>query len=316
MHFAAGRREFWIRKAAMQNRLRMLMGATALLYAGPLLAGFGGFGWAIVPVFAAIFLLWLVILRPHQWPRHAADWGRPEAWSTLITQAAVQTLLVAMLFGIGRGLGGALATLPQVPLLLPVAISVLSIPLARLIWNPWKDRDIDRFLDDAIARVNASPAADGNLGLATARRLIVPLADLDDAVTDTIVAQHLLAMSPHAPDAVIRKALLERQHSGEASRGETIALILHATDGALIETVGGDGPTLALAVLPHEPEMIALFARRLTTALTDDPDLWGQCPSVDQLAELVVTMNNTDAEGPLRDLIAATNRAQPSDGLA
>ena len=62
--------------------------------------------------------------------------------------------------------------------------------------------------------------------------------------------------------------------------------------------------------------MIALFARRLTTALTDDPDLWGQCPSVDHLAELVVTLNNTDAEGPLRDLISATNRAQPSDGLA
>ena len=300
----------------MQNRLRMLMGATALLYLGPLAAGLGGFGWAVVPIFAAIFLLWLFILRPQHWPRAAADWVRPEAVITLITQAAVQTLLVAILFGIGRGIGGVMATLPRFPLMLPVAISFLSIPLARLIWDPWKDRDIDRFLDDAIAKVSTSPAPNGDAGLAMARRLIAPLADLADHSSETTVAQHLLAMSSHAPDADIRKALLERQHSGQASRAETIALILHATDGQLIDSVGGDGPTLTLAVLPHEPEMIALFARRLTAALKDDPELWGQCPSVDHLAELVVTLNNTDAEGPLRDLISATNRAQPSDGLA
>ena len=300
----------------MQNRLRMLMGATALLYIGPLTAGLGGFGWAVVPVFAAIFLLWLFILRPHQWPRHAADWARSEAWITLITQTAVQTLLVAVLFGIGRGIGGTLGTLPHFPLMLPIAVSFLSIALARLIWNPWKDRDIDRFLGDAIARVNASPDTNGNTGLAVARNLVAQLADLDDDVTDTVVAQHLLAMSSHAPDADIRKALLERQHSGDANRAETIALVLHATDGALIEEVGGDGPTLALAVLPHDADMIALFARRLTAALNDDPDLWGQCPSVENLAELVVALNNTDAEGPLRDLITATNRAQPADGLA
>ena len=300
----------------MQNRLRLLMAATALLYFGPLTAGLGGFGWAVVPVFTAIFLLWLVILRPQQWPRLAADWARPAAWITLITQAAVQILLVAILFGIGRGMGGVLGSLPQFSLLLPIAISFLSIPLARLIWNPWKDRDIDRFLEDAIARVNAAPAANGEPDLAMARSLIAPLADLPDDVTATVVAQHLLAMASHAPDRDIRKALLKRQHSGDASRAETIALVLHATDGALIESVGGDGPTLALAVLSNDPEIIALFARRLTAALTEDPDLWGQCPSVDHLADLVVTLNNTDAEGPLRDLITATNAAQPAGGLA
>ena len=221
-----------------------------------------------------------------------------------------------MLFGVGRGIGGVLATLPSFPLMLPVAVSFLSIPLARLIWNPWKDRDIDRFLGDAIARVNAAPTADGESRLALAHSLIAPLADLPDDVTSTVVAQHLLAMSSHAPDADIRQALLQRQHSGDASRAETIALVLHATDAALIASVGGDGPTLALAVLPDDPDILAQFARRLAAALTVDPDLWGQCPGVDRLAELVVTLNDTEAEGPLRDLIAATNRAQPADGLA
>ncbi len=300
----------------MQTRLRLLMAATAFLYFGPLAAGLGGFGWAVVPVFAAIFLLWSFILRPQQWPRHAADWALPQAWITLITQAAVQTVLVAMLFGIGRGIGGVFASLPVFPLMLPIAISFLSIPLARLIWNPWKYRDIDRFLDNAIARVNASPAKKSGSDMAKARQLIAALADLPDDMTDSDVARHLLAMASHAPDADIRKALLERQHAGDASPAQTTALVLHATDGALVESVGGDGPTLALAVLPREPAVMALFARRLTAALTQDPDLWGQCPSVDLLAELVVALNNTDAEGPLRDLITATNRAQPTGGLA
>jgi len=300
----------------MQNRLRLLMGATALLYIGLLTAGLGGFGWAVVPVFTAIFMLWLFILRPQQWPRHAADWARPAAWITLITQAAVQILLVAILFGIGRGIGGVLGTLPHFPLMLPIAISFLSIPLARLIWNPWKDRDIDRFLEDAIARVNTVPAAKGESDLTMVHSLIAKLADLPDDVSAMVVAKHLMAISSHAPDGDVRKALLQRQHSGDASRAETIALVLHATDGALIEAVGGDGPTLALAVLPNDPDIIALFARRLTVALTEDPDLWGQCPSVDHLADLVVTLNNTDAEGPLRELITATNAAQPAGGLA
>jgi hypothetical protein len=48
----------------MHNKLRLLMGTTALLYLGPLLAGLRGFGWPVVPVFAAIFVLWLIVLRP------------------------------------------------------------------------------------------------------------------------------------------------------------------------------------------------------------------------------------------------------------
>jgi hypothetical protein len=95
-----------------------------------------------------------------------------------------------------------------------------------------------------------------------------------------------------------------------------VALILHATDAGLIADVPGDGPTLALSLLPDAPELIAVFARRLTAALNQNPDLWGKCPSVDYLADLVARYDNTDAEAPLRDLITATNRAQPADGLA
>jgi hypothetical protein len=300
----------------MQNRLRMLMGATALLYAGPFVAGLGGFGWAVAPVFAAIFLLWLFILHPQQWPSKPADWARPEALISLLTQGLVQLLLVALLFGVGRGIGGVLATLPPFSVVLPLSISFLSIPFARMIWDPRHDRDIDRFLDHAIALVDAHPGAPDVAGLDMARSLIAALAELPDDADETLVAQHLLALATHTGPDHIRKALLERQHSGAASHAETIALILHATDGRLIESVGGDGPTLALAVLPRDPALIALFASRLTAALNVDADLWGQCPSVDLLEDLVLSLEKTAAEMPLRNLIEATNRAQPADGLA
>ena len=52
-------------------------------------------------------------------------------------RAAVQLLLVVALFAVGRGIGGILGAMTGFPTLLPVAISFLSIPLARMIWDPW-----------------------------------------------------------------------------------------------------------------------------------------------------------------------------------
>ncbi len=300
----------------MQNRLRLLMGVTALLYVGPLMAGLGGYGWSVVPLFAAIFLLWLFIQRPHHWPQTPSDWTRPMMLMSLLTQALVQLLLVAVLFGVGRGIGGVLGTLPMFSVVLPLSISFLSIPLARLISDPRKGEQVDRFLDEAMDRVHAPTVAQTHSGLDLARRLTAPLADLPDDTAESEIARHLIALSAHGNPADIRAALLDRVRHGHATRAETIALILHATDAELIETVGDDGPTFALSALPRDPAMIALYARRLTMALTDDAGLWGQCPSADMLTELVEAMDNTEAEAPLRYLIDATNRAQPEDGLA
>ena len=135
----------------MDNRLRLLMGATALLYFGPLLAGLGGLGWAQVPVFVAIFVLWLIILRPQHWPKTLTDWQKPAALISVAAQTATQALLVVVCFGVGRGIGGVTGFSLALPVLLPVGISLLSIPLCRMIWDPRKGQQIDRLLDDAIA---------------------------------------------------------------------------------------------------------------------------------------------------------------------
>ncbi len=121
----------------MEHRRRFLMAANALLYFGPLLAGLGGFGWGFVAVFTAIFVLWLLILQPMEFPINRAEWLSTDAWIAVSARAAVQLLLVVVLFGIGRGIGGILGAIPAFPVMLPLAISFLSIPLARLIWDPW-----------------------------------------------------------------------------------------------------------------------------------------------------------------------------------
>lgn len=121
----------------MENRRRLLMVANALLYFGPLLAGLAGFGWGLVAVFTAIFVLWLIILQPYEFPINRSEWRSTDAWVAIFARAAVQLLLVVVLFGIGRGLGGILGAMTGYPAMLPIAISFLSIPLARMIWDPW-----------------------------------------------------------------------------------------------------------------------------------------------------------------------------------
>ena len=297
----------------MQNRLRLLMGATAFLYVGPLMAGLGGFGWSVIPIFLAIFLLWLFILRPHQWPRKPVDWLRSEALTALFSQAAVQLLLVTVLFGIGRGIGGVLNSLPPFPLLLPVAISFLSIPFSRIIWNPWQADETDRFLDEALRQIHAAPGAPDTT---LAQSMIAPLAGLPDNTNATEIERHLTAASQHATPEALHFALLDRARAGNASRAQFIALVLQATDPDLIESIGGDTPNIALAVLPNDADLIALFATRLTLALDENPGIWAECPSVDHLADLVEEWEGSSADYPLRKLVEATNANAPEDGLA
>lgn len=120
----------------MFSKITLLRGATALLYLGPLLAGITGLGWAYVPVFTVLFVLWLLFLRPEMWPGAKQDWRRGADWLTLVARAAVQVLLVAVLFGVGRGLGGVMGWDPAIPFYVPVALSSAAIVLGRLIWNP------------------------------------------------------------------------------------------------------------------------------------------------------------------------------------
>ena len=121
----------------MENRRRLMMVANVLLYFGPLLAGLGGYGWAQVPIFTAIFVLWLMILQPMEFPINKREWLSKDAWVAVTARAVTQLLFVVILFGVGRGIGGVLGAITLYSHMLPLAISFVSIPLARTIWDPW-----------------------------------------------------------------------------------------------------------------------------------------------------------------------------------
>ena len=262
----------------MHNRLRVLKGATALLYFGPLLAGLGGFGWGVIPVFAAIFMLWLFILRPLQWPRTLADWARPEALIALLTQGLMQVLLVAVSFGIGRGIGGVLDVVPPFPLMLPIAISFLSIPLARLIFDPWATGEPTDLLDEALAQAVPQDQTDTKARIAAANRMVTELGRLPSDTPDTVLAAHLAAMTTQVSPEILRVALMDPIYDGEASALHLRAAVVHATTPEVADHL--IGTTYAMAVFRElkDPEHLRLFASRCADLVTQNPGRTPDCP--------------------------------------
>lgn len=267
-------------------RSRLVMGATALLYFGPLLAGLGGFGWAVVPVFAAIFMLWLVIMRPQEFPRSLLDWQRPEALIAFAARAAVQLLLVLVCFGIGRGIGGALGSLPPFPIMLPIAISFLAIPLARLLWDPRKEQEMDRLLTDALAQIETGKTVGSDRSYAEA--VLAPLNGLPDDVTEAELEGHLNAIRALADETMTFEILLERVETGTATLSSQRTLMLLGSDGAVLERMADlrEVPAKTMQALRQNAPLIERMSQRLVMALRQDPDIWPDCPSVAFLTAL------------------------------
>lgn len=119
----------------MRLRLRLFQAATVLLYMGPLLAGLAGFGWGLLPPFALIFTLALVLSRPHQWPQTLHHWRDPGVIAAVVLQILSQVLLVVLCLGIGRGIGGVLGYLPLVHAIVPLGLCCLGAMGLGLCWD-------------------------------------------------------------------------------------------------------------------------------------------------------------------------------------
>jgi len=300
----------------MHNRSRLLMGTTALLYLGPLLAGLGGFGWAVVPVFVAIFLLWTRILRPTTWPASRAEWRQPDLLLRLVLQSAVQVLLVVVCFGIGRGLGGVLGALPPFPVLLPIAVSFLAVPLSRLFWDPVKAEAMDRFLDTAIAGINAAAAGqtppDRSDARALTAQLLAPLQALPDDASAADIETHLRAIGAHACPEDIDHVLQTAGRAGTAGKAALRALILYATDLRNTDRLAGQGAqTRAFLLIAAQDDLALLFARRSTAQLTDDPAARDDSPSPETLREAAARLG-PQAAAALMTLADLTEACAPS----
>ncbi|MFZ9199409.1 MAG: hypothetical protein ACO22Z_08680 [Paracoccaceae bacterium] len=296
----------------MQARLRLLKGATALLYLGPLLAGIAGYGWRVVPLFLGIFLLWLFILRPQKWPRTWADWSRPEALIALLTQGVVQLLLVVVSLGIGRGIGGVLGVMPEIPLMLPVAVSFLSIPLARMLWDPWRADAGEVVLDEALARLEAeedpAPADDLKRRIEIAARMVAALDRLPAEAAPELLADHLHAMATQTSHEALRVALMDPIYDGSATAVVRRAAAVHATEPAVFDGLQGSTYPLAVFRALSAGPTLGLFARRCADLVAQRPDRLGDCPDPEDVMALAARVPGAAAE--LAALAKALTRAK------
>lgn len=284
----------------MQARLRLLKGATALLYLGPLLAGISGFGWRVVPLFLGIFLLWLFVLRPQQWPRKWADWSRPEALIALLTQSVVQVLLVAVSLGIGRGIGGVLGVMPEIPLMLPVAVSFLSIPLARMLWDPWRADAGEVVLDKALARLEGeqdpAPADDLKRQTEIAARMVAALDRLPAEAAPELLADHLHAMATQTSHEALRVALMDPIYDGSATAVVRRAAAVHATEPAVVDILKGSTYPMAVFRALKDASTLALFAVRCADLVAERPDRLGDCPDPEDVMALAARQSGAAAD--------------------
>ena len=300
----------------MSNRLRAMQGAVGLLYLGPLLAGLGGFDWVIVPVFTLIFLLWLLAMRPDEWPRSPAEWQSPDAWIALLMRVVVQFALVALCFAIGRGLGGVVAADLPMPAMLPIGLSLVAVPLARLFCPPGQMAEMTLFLHDAADQVEATATPDADAAARAARRLLAerltqPLADLGAATRQDTIAAHRHALEAHLPAEDLYEALQARLAGADRASVLRRAFILHATSPLTVEACPGRAtPVKALQAAGADPDLLILFARRCIELLEHHADAWGECPN-EQALEAARLGTPPEVDELLSRLIAQSRALAP-----
>ncbi|GKY89347.1 hypothetical protein [Sinisalibacter aestuarii] len=110
------------------------------LYGGPVLAGLAGHGWAVLPVFAALFLLYVSATRK-------PDLSMPAGWAGLGMMAAMQVVLVVMVWAAGMLVANVAGAI-MLPLWAPIAITATAAGA-----GAWAYRDaaeMDVMLDSAI----------------------------------------------------------------------------------------------------------------------------------------------------------------------
>ena len=263
----------------MHNRLRLLQFGTAMLYLGPLLAGLAGQGWAMVAAFTLVFGGWSMVVRPRLWPRSASEFEGGEAAVALATLVAGQMLLVVVSFGIGRGMGGVLAFRPDLPQYLPLLLSLLAVPVSRVGRGP-----VDR---SAPIGFDPAPPDDSTASIALAETLLAEVMALPADVAEDVLQNHLTAISSHLDPVLIRASLGAAIAAGRATRAGTMALIIHATDPAISDLLSGSAyPAQAFAAAGHDADLLALFARRCTRLLGDEPELGADCPPAAVVAQV------------------------------
>jgi hypothetical protein len=296
----------------MLTRMRLVKGATALLYFGPLIAGLCGFGWSMVASFTAIFVVWLMVLRPEQWPSTPAEWLTAPAWLAAVAQVLSQILLVGVLFAVGRGFGG-LANIGTVSIdpILPLSVSFISIPLCRMLWDSHEAASQGYYLDDEAETAHSDNAA----GLAA--MAVIPLLNLPDAAPDAQVAKAVSA-ALDVPSADLRlnaltAALSKPDRSHAALRR---GLVLWATEPEIVAPGHVSGCTAnAFAIANGNLDLLRLYVPRAIALIAAFPNRASDFPDPRLLLQAAEAKADPNSDLPahlqddLRDGLRALARS-------
>ncbi len=291
----------------MYARMRLLKGVNMVLYAGPLVAGMAGLGWGIVPPFVSIFVLWLMIVRPEQWPATNAEWLTGRALFSALSQVLSQLLLVTVLLGFGGGIVGLAGISPTINPMFPLGLSIAAIFLSRLFWDARGAAAAGVFLDEDAADARASHAA------AEALAAIVPLLTLPEDPDETSLRQTL-------EEVLSGPAVTDRLHavasaistSGRSHAALRRALVVWATEPEIVAPGRvANAPLTAFGLSDGNPDLLRLYLPRALALVAAFPDRVSGFPTA---ATLRQAANATWDAGPNTD-IPAYLRVDLRDGL-
>lgn len=267
----------------MGARLGALKALGALLYIGPLAAGLGGLGLNIIPLFVAIFVVWLMVLRPEQWPSTPAEWLTANAWGAALTQVLSQTLLVAVLLAVGRGLGAVTSLPPGMNPMFPLGLSFLAIPLCRLMWDSGEAAKAGVFLD-AEAEAAHAPRT-----LADAARAVVPLLNMADDMADSLAADAVTrVMTPIGAELRLKALAAALAHPDRSHSALRRALVLWATEPEIVAS--GQVPSAmsaAFEVAGRNADLLRIYVSRALALIAAFPDRVGGFPSPQAIGSVV-----------------------------
>ncbi len=279
----------------MLTRMRLVKGAAALLYIGPLIAGLCGLGWDMLAPFAAIFVVWLMVLRPEQWPTSPGEWLTGRAWLAALAQVLSQVLLVGVLLGVGRGLGG-LANIGALDVgpMLPLAVSFLSIPLCRMLWDANEAAAQGYFLDDEAALAHAGNAA------GQAATAIIPLLNLPDGAPDAQVTQAVAAaLDVPASDLRLNAVTAALAHPDRSHAALRRALVLWATQPEIVAPGHVPGSMAsAFSIAGGNLDLLRLYVPRAIALIAAFPNRADDFPPPASLIEAAEAEPSADSDLP------------------
>jgi hypothetical protein len=294
-------------RMVMPTRLRLLKGVTALLYVGPLFAGISGLGFGMIAPFVGIFVVWLMVLRPEQWPATPQEWLTPVAWAAALAQILSQVLLVTVLLAVGRGMGALAGFQPIINPILPLSLSFLAIPVCRILWDAREAANQGIFLDEEAEIAQAPRAA------AEAAMAVVPLLNFPESASDaevmSKVATTLSSIGAEVRLDALEAALASPSRSHAALRR---ALVLWCSEPEIVAP-GRVSRSMARAFVfaDRNADVLRLYLPRAIALIAAFPDRAADFPDPQHLR--AAADSGLGADG-VQDLPAHL-RADLCDGL-